>query len=124
LASAPTRCWRGSTATVSAELDALTFTPAVASTVATTGFQLPAFDGATTADNNATSVIASPAAAAAITAVSVPATFTAADHLGTTALVSTPLAANGFTGTAGLPAAPYNDPATLPAGPPMPELHW
>jgi len=56
----------GTTAAVSAELDALTFTPAVAST-ATTGFILEAFDGATTADNYATTVTAAPPPAAAAT---------------------------------------------------------
>jgi hypothetical protein len=48
----------GSTAAVSAELNALVFTPTISNTPATTDFTLEAFDGATTADNGDTSVIA------------------------------------------------------------------
>jgi hypothetical protein len=55
----------GTPAQVSAELDALVFHPAVKTTIASTEFQLAAFDGATTADNYDTTVIASPAIAAA-----------------------------------------------------------
>ena len=51
----------GSTQAVSAELDALVFTPSVSGSTATTFFNLAAFDGATTSDNQDTSVIAEPA---------------------------------------------------------------
>jgi hypothetical protein len=85
----------GTPAAVSAELDALSFTPAVGSATVTTDFLLSAFDGATTADNSDTSVIASPAPPAAHIA----STFTAADHLGPAAL--TPTSATPGAGGAG-----------------------
>jgi hypothetical protein len=50
----------GSTQDVTAELDALVFTPTISGSTVTTDFNLSAFDGATTADNGDTSVIASP----------------------------------------------------------------
>jgi hypothetical protein len=49
----------GSTQSVTAELDALVFTPSIGNST-TTYFNLSAFDGATTADNQDTSVIAVP----------------------------------------------------------------
>ncbi len=49
----------GSTQSVSAELDALVFTPFFTSAAVTTLFNLAAFDGATTSDNQDTSVTAS-----------------------------------------------------------------
>ena len=111
----------GSPATVSAELDALSFTPAVSNTAVITDFLLSAFDGTTTADNSDTSVIASPPAAASVSALSVPATFAAADHLG--AMV--PASANSPGSTAGLPTLAYDDGTAMLAGsPPMSELHW
>ncbi len=53
----------GSTAAVSAELDALTFTATANAAPLTTDFVLSAFDGATTADNYDTTVSATPVAA-------------------------------------------------------------
>jgi hypothetical protein len=50
----------GSTASVTAELDALVFTPTLSNATVTTYFNLSAFDGATTANNGNTSVIALP----------------------------------------------------------------
>jgi len=50
----------GSTESVTAELDALIFTPTVSGSTTKTYFNLSAFDGATTADNQDTSVIAVP----------------------------------------------------------------
>lgn len=50
----------GSPSAVSAELDALIFTPTLSNTFATTFFNLAAFDGATTADDQNTSVIGVP----------------------------------------------------------------
>jgi hypothetical protein len=97
----------------------------VANTVVTTDFLHAAFDGATTADNNDTSVIASPAAAAAIAAVSVPATFTAADHLGTAGPASPNLVTGNSGGATGLPVASYDESTAMwSSGVPMPELHW
>ena len=52
----------GSTAAVSAELDALTFTATANAAPLTTDFVLSAFDGATTADNYNTTVSATPVA--------------------------------------------------------------
>ena len=48
----------GSTAAVTAELDALVFTPTDSNSTVTTYFNLAAFDGATTSDNQNTSVVA------------------------------------------------------------------
>jgi len=53
----------GPTAAVSAELDALVFTPGASATPVITDFVLSAFDGATTADNYDTTVTATPSTA-------------------------------------------------------------
>ncbi len=53
----------GSTAAVSAELDALNFTPTAHAAPLTTDFVLSAFDGATTADNSNSAVTATPVSA-------------------------------------------------------------
>ena len=50
----------GTTAAVSAELEALTFTPGYSGIAVTTDFTLSAFDGATTADNSDIAVTATP----------------------------------------------------------------
>ncbi len=57
----------GSTAAVSAALDALVFTASATAAPLTTDFVLSAFDGATTADNSNTAVTATPAATPALT---------------------------------------------------------
>ena len=62
----------GSTAAVSAELDALVFTPTTNAAPTTTDFALSAFDGATTADNSDTAVTATPLCFCAGTLIATP----------------------------------------------------